>query len=465
MSARRGFRGTWILFAMVAALAGYTYWEYRKAAVPDQDTAEEKKLFNIKTAEVDEIKLTRPGGTIDVVRDGSDWKVKQPIEDAADSASVEGFIFTIAVHKGKVFRSEEEVKSTKWSDFGFEPPALTIEITDNKKPQTIDVGTKNAFDGSFYIRKDGELLLTDPGVASAVNRDANSFRSRKLWREGDAEVSSAEVVLEKEKYGLKKDGDKWTMQPAPKFTIDNHRVERWLRNVQALSPADIASESLSEEDKRSDLLLKPSLTIKLDFKRADGAKGEWALTAGQDKAEDLYLFTNQRPTVYKTRNAALAEVRVPAAYFRDGKAPFHFDLEQAAEVEIINGAFKHKFKKDGGNWKLAEDDKNELVADKLVTFFQNLSDLESTDFMPAGQAKGFKSQAQVAVKDGKGLTLLALSWGDEYKTKQPYNKGMTFRYIKTNLEKEAMGVPTAKITSLMDTSMVKAKAEEKKGGK
>ncbi|MGZ3724002.1 MAG: hypothetical protein ACXVA9_13760, partial [Bdellovibrionales bacterium] len=68
----------------------------------------------------------------------------------------------------------------------------------------------------------------------------------------------------------------------------------------------------------------------------------------------------------------------------------------------------------------------------------------------------------ILIRDSKGQTLLDLSWGDDFKAQQSWNKGMTFRFVKTNLEKEVLGVNAAKVASLVNAGFVTVKAENKK---
>jgi hypothetical protein len=454
----KAFRGTALLSIFVVMVAGYTAWEYKKAAQDaGTNTEQEKRLFTIKHEDVQKIKLTRPTETILIQQEAGFWKIKSPVEDTADASSVDALLYSLLNQKGKIFRSEEDMKAPNWAEFGLEPPGNIVEVKDKKSTETLSVSSKNAFDGSFYLRQGSDLLLGDRGLAQAVSKDANAFRLRRLWREGDTPIDSARVEINadiKDKYTLVKKTD-WAMEPAPGFAVDPARIAEWVKHVQALTPSEIVGETLSDEDKKNALLPKPSMILKLHYK-----EGELTITAGQDKSDDVYLYTSARPTVYKAARSALDVIRVPKDYFRDGRKAFHFPVEQAREVMVHHGPFSHTFKKDDAGWKLADGSEKEftLDQDKLIAFFQNLNALEAQEFQPASAGKGYKPDQHIVVKGDKGQTLLDLSWGDEYKAKRPFNKGMTFRFVKTNLEKEVMGLQSPKITNLMESTMVTKKA-------
>jgi hypothetical protein len=306
-------------------------------------------------------------------------------------------------------------------------------------------------------------MLGDHGLAQIVARDPNSLRTKKLWRERDAVMLSADVEVNqgkiKDKFTLKKSGDTWTLEPKRSFAVDEHKIETWLAALHALNPADVASDKLGEEQKHDFLLLKPSLKAHVSLKTADGKDAVWNVTAGQDRGDDVFMFTNLRDTVYRAAKSTLNNLRVSREYFRDGKAAFRFPIEQAHTIQV-NGL---RIEKDGSNWKLAgADAKSELVQDRLTAFLQNLAALEAQEFPLAASAKGFKPVQNIRVQDSKGQVLFDLAWGDEFKAQESWNKGMTFRFVKTNLDKEVLGVNTAKIASLVNAGLVATRAENKK---
>jgi hypothetical protein len=455
----KSFRSTGIMLVLVAVLAGYTLWEYKKAD-SDADTAQEKKLFNFKNEDVDQLKITHKDQNLLIVREADGWKVKQPYDDLAEPSAMDAVLYSIAVQKGKAFRGEDDAKTIKWADFGLEPADSVVEVKTKAGVQTLQISSKNAFDGSFYVRQGDELMLADHGIAQAVMRDAKTFRSKRLWREPDAKIESIDVTVDgdglKDKYRILRDGELWKLDPQPSFATEASKIETWVNTVEGLKPPEVASETLSEDDKRTDLLLKPSVIVAIKYKKPDGAAADWTLTAGQERSSDIFMYTNQRPTVYKSPSKALDRVRVPRAYFRDGKKAFAFNMEKVHAIEIHDGAFHHRFKKTDLLWKLddgAESAKYQIEQDRLINMIQNLASLEAQEF--PSSAQGMKPDQRITLLDDKGGKVFEINWGDEYKSQVPYNKGLSFRYVKSNLEKEAMGVAASKIATLVDKSMIK----------
>lgn len=465
--AKKTFRSTWLMTVFVLGLAGYTVWEYRKASKNEGvDINIEKRLFNIRSEEIVEAKLTRKEDSFTLKRSGDDWNMTAPVVDEGDTSAIDAFLYSLQIQKGKIFRGEDDAgKAINWTEFGFDDSATTVELKAAKQSESLQVSGKNAFDGSYYLRQHDELLLGDRGLAQAIARPSNGFRSRRLWREPTVQVVSAEAVIDgagvKDKFKVIYENGKWRLDPVSTFAIDPDRVANWLTHVQQLTPTEIITDSPSPEDLRNFLLLKPSALVKIQFKKEDGTPGEWTLTLGQDKAEDIYVSSTSRPTVYKTLRPSVDNIRVSKDYFREGKQAFRFPVEEAAEIEVFAQGAKRQFRKEGSEWKLKGEGPTtdaELNGDKLVSLIQRINEFEAEERLPVKEAKGFKPEQQIVIRDGKGQVLLDLSWGDTFKGRRPFNKNMTFRFVKTNLEKDAMGVDKARVETLIDPQLVRIKA-------
>ena len=473
----RRFSSTWLMFLVVALLAGYTAWDYRKAVKEEGvDADQEKRLFAMEPGDVEEIKVQQKDDLVDIKKENGVWHMLKPVDDEADSSAVEAFNYSTVIQKGKFFRSEDDAKNTKWADYGLDPVTMSVEVKSAKKSESLQVSSKNAFDGSYYVRKGDELLLGDRGLAQIVARSPNSLRQRRLWRDTESTIERADVEVDyeglKEKFAiLLKDG-KWELGPKPAFDYDLERTANWLVQLERMTAQEIEidldtpaadakdievplrSLGIPMHFKRAEgpkagpwTFAKQTLRVTLHLKDAKGAAGTWILTAGPDIVQDGFVMANARSTVYKIPAQNLLPFRIPIDYFRNGKKPFNFPVEQARRIEVFNEGKQRTFIKENSDWKLEGGD-SVLQPDKLVALIQNIHQLEAAEFVPQAKAKGFSAQQRVVVRDDKGAVLLDLSWGDPFPATRKYNKGMTLCYVRTNLEKDAMGVNQAAIASL-----------------
>ena len=461
----KSFRSTGLMLLIVGALAGYTLWDYRKAMKNEGvDVEQETKLFSLASDDVLAINVQQKEALIQLKRDGALWQMLKPVADEADGSAVEAFLYSTLIQKGKFFRGADEAKSTNWSEYGLEPPGATIEVKTAQVTETLQVSSKNAFDGSYYVRRGDELLLGDRGLAQLVGRAPNSLRQRRLWRDTESTIERADIEVDyeniKEKFAIVLKGEKWELEPKPAFAYDSEKVAGWLVLLERLTAQEVASDlgADSVEQKKEFLLTRPSVRATLHLKKTNGESDRWIFTAGQDRAEDAFAMASTRPTVYKVPAQNLKPFRVSASYFRDGKKPFRFPLEQAQQIEAYSDGKLHKFTKDGSVWK-TDGEASEIHSDRLVGLVESIHRLEAIEFLPAHTGKGFKPDQRVVIRDLNGTVLLELSWGAPYPSSNKMNKGMSFRFAKTNLEKDEMGVSVAAINSL---SLILEKKADKK---
>lgn len=446
------FRGTWVASGLVVLLAGYTLWEYRNASRDLDALNGERAAFSLERDKVDRLEITEGGVTSKFEKKGDDWTMTAPVVDQAESTAVEGYLFQLLALRLKSFLPPAEAKSADPKQYGLDPARVTITVAGQKKTESIAISTKNAFDGSYYVSANGETLLGDRGLASLAERAASTLRSRRLWRENDLAIESASVRLGDVAYTLKREQEKFVLAPTPGFPVDPERIQRWVDAVQDLVPSDFVKEDPSEADLAEYFLKKPSLVVTFTYKSKTGEAKEWVLTIGQDRGDDTYLFTNVRPTVYKAAKTAVDKIRATPLYFRDGHAPFQFEVEDAREVKWKDLVLK---KTDAG-WTAASGvaADSELDQEKLVQLVQNVRSLEAQEYPE--QAKGMPRTSQVEIRGENGKSLRRLAWGDEFKAQSPWNAGLVFRFVSVDGGKP-LGVLKDRLAAIDNAGLVRKK--------
>ena len=453
----RPFQPTIIATVVVAALAAFSIYDYKKNGEISNDTkaGEQKTLFKLVKEDVQKIVLTRPAEGVELVRVGQEWRVTKPLEDLAETGAIESFLYLALAQKGKVFRGPDD-GTPNWAEFGLDPGLGSIELQGRDEAIKVLVSSKNAFDGSYYLRLNDEVLLGDRGMAQIADRQANSFRSRRLWRKDDVPIQSVEVELDylgvKKKMKLTVEASQWKLTPAVAFPLDHERIDHWVKRMQNLIPSEIVKDEITEETKKEFLLSKPSMIVKLNF--GDQGGESWTLTVGQDRAEEVFVYTDVRPTIYKSGTAALRQIRAGPEFFRDGRAPFKFEMEKVTQVEVSQPQFNHLFKKDVNDWAFAGDDKTVKVdPEKLKGFFQNLGTLEAHEFV-TGRPAGFKPTHRAVLKDAQGKVVYEVSWGGAHKSSLPQNQGIPLQLVKASLSDSLVAVPAEKLAALLSQPLI-----------
>jgi hypothetical protein len=430
-------RASWLISLMVACLAAYTIIDYRNAQDDGTFAEDERASFSFRNQDIDYLLIERSVDPVELHRrEDGQWHMTQPLVDDVEETSALSFLLSLTSQRVRLFEPEGEKQvDVDWAKFGLAPPAVKFVAGSKGKKEDLSFGTINAFDGSFYLRQKDELLIGDTGFAQLNARSSKSFRSRAVWRE-KGPVEKAEVVRDNITYTIAKKDGQWQIEPKPDFQVDTAKIEAWIERVQEFKPADIVKDELTEEDKRSYLLLVPSAKIQLN--------DSWQLIIGQNRAQDVFLYTNRKSTVFKVSSQGVSEIRVGPEFFRDGRKAFDFPVELARSIEIRDGKISVVLKKTDAGWA---NGKGADVSAAAVSFMQTLKGLEGLEF--GGPPKTGIASPQILVKDKDGKDLFTFAWGTEYKARADYNDGAILKYARTNLEQEVLGISKEKLEYLM----------------
>ncbi|MGE4131223.1 MAG: DUF4340 domain-containing protein [Bdellovibrionales bacterium] len=447
------FSSTYIMAGLVALLAAYTFYEYKHADKDEEASRGEVRLFDLVRDDIEQITLHGRGSEIVIKKAGDDWQMEKPVADRAESSAIEGFLYSLLTQKGKEFRSKDEAKDTNWKDYGLDPVPMYVEIQGKGKTEKVEVASKNAFDGSFYIRSKGELLLGDRGIAQLIEREPKSMRSRRLYRKSE-DPKKVEVQFHGEggskSYSfLKGEDGKWAMEPKPDHPVDSDKIKNFVTTIKGFTATEIVSDTMSDEDRRNYLLLKPLTVISFD---------DWNMTVGQSKAEDIFLYTNKNPFIYKTSAANLREIAVGPEFFRNGRAPFKLEMDLVREIDIQTKDLKASFVKKESSWTSKNELKDKVLdEEKLVELVRDVQNLDAKEFFKTSVQTGWPSVPQVSLKDKEGKIVFAVTWGGEFKPKQGPNKDVPMRYVRTSQGREIFGLQKDKVDHLIKSDILKKK--------
>ena len=65
------------------------------------------------------------------------------------------------------------------------------------------------------------------------------------------------------------------------------------------------------------------------------------------------------------------------------------------------------------------------------------------------------------IRDAQGQEIFVLAVGGEFNPEKPWNQGFKYKFVKTNLSKELLGVQKEKLDRLIDEGILKKKSEAK----
>lgn len=458
----KSFRSTWILAIAVAAIAGYTWFDFKQGEKKTAADAEKDRVVQVSSGDVRQMKVTRGSETLILVQEDGKWRLTAPFSDIVDAETATEYLSSINSEKASDITKDAKAP-IRWADYHLEPPGAAIEIT--KTDNTVialSVSSTAAFDGSYFVRQGDRLLLGTGGWSKVIEKGASQLRSRRLMRQTGT-VNKIRIQFKqgdlKDNFTLVKHGEKdWKIQESPQLVISAETVEEYITNLKNLRASGFQSESADLAARKKYGLDLPATRVEFEFEKQDPALPPWQLELSLEKENSLYGISSQVEAIFKVIHSDGEQVHRSRNYFRDSHEPFRLAVEQISEIQVKSPAQKWTFKKDGNEWKASEPTDAKADTRSLEKLVQSVTELRAKEFLGTN-ALHFKEAKSVEFRDKNGKPLLSLRIGEEFTPKVGPNKGQPLNYIKSSLSPELVGVAVADVKDMPLQNLTEKPAE------
>jgi hypothetical protein len=272
--------------------------EYRKLAIGDKSTAgidlfakrnDDKRVFlipayqesafNLATFDlrdktllrfdhdkVDHIELMADGKTIEIGKDGTDWKLKKPIQVKADASSVEGLLGRLQTAQMKSLVAAD-AKPADLKKYGLDKPAVIVNVTSGSSRATLLIGGKTS-DKAFYARDASQpaVVTIDSPLIDALRKGADEYRRKDLFEFRPYNANRIEitrdgqtVVFDQTKGQVDAPLGKWKRVSPNPGDVDKDKFDDFLgklSNMRAIAFVDAKAKTG---------LNQPVMTVSLKF--------------------------------------------------------------------------------------------------------------------------------------------------------------------------------------------------------
>lgn len=176
---------TLILLFLALVLGGFVYiYEIQGSRQRQEQKAQQSRLFQFATDEIQSLTITKPELTIRVERSNQDnqkWLLKSPLESPASNASVSYLVDLLVGQAEKLNLPTQNATITpsQLAEYGLDQPTATINIElKNKKRHQVILGKTNFNDTSLYAKTDtpNRIYLVSKDFANAVNRQIDEWK-------------------------------------------------------------------------------------------------------------------------------------------------------------------------------------------------------------------------------------------------------------------------------------------------
>lgn len=378
------------------------------------------------------------GATTELERTQDGWRIVSPVDAKADPYAVEALVqqLTSAKFKSTVNASPTDADLKK---YGLTSPSFTVtakaylpdangegaEDASRQRTVTLAGGDENPFDGSVYVRREGDstVYAADGAVRYSLDKGPFELRAKEFLGPLDlASLQSIEVTAKDHAYVLTReaDGKSWRMEKPEPTRANAGRLSDLLKSFtaqQALSfPQDTAAsrKALGLDSPVVDARFVPAsgepIRVRLGQVTRDGAPVVHALRE-QGSQSTLAEVEARALTTLDVGVQELKDRRV-LSFSRDAVRRLEFlPGGKAAPVVVTRGA---------GNsdaWQVEGPDGGRALHFRVVKLLGRLESLKAAAFgepkVKRWERYGISDASRgVVLRDGDGRELARLWLGD-----------------------------------------------------
>ena len=299
------FKTTWILAALLCVLMGYVYWgEVRGTKKKELKKEAEETVLLFDKSKVDSLTLRNSKGTFKVKRMGEDdWILENPLRAKGDKLSWNSILE--ALHGLKFTRVISE-SETNLEPYGLQKPKMEVDVllSDRKEVLNLRVGEDNPVgDSLFVMRGDSKkVLLAAKGIAYTLDKDLKELREKKLFTFKAEKIQEVEIQRDKNRFVLKKEGEKWWLASKEKKELELSKVKELLNAVVFLEVSKF------EEEAPTDLAKYGLSTPQITFLVRDDKTTQLELLFGKSDKDGVYVMKKAEKPVYRVGTYTLNRI-------------------------------------------------------------------------------------------------------------------------------------------------------------
>lgn len=227
----------------------------------------DKTILKIDRDKVERVEIETPDRTLQVAKQGADWRITSPIEARADFSAVEGIIGRLNTAPMKSLVSSDAAADLK--QYGLDKPAATVRVTSGSAQAGLAIG-KSAGEGAVYARDLSRPLVftVESALFDELKKPADDFRVKDLFDARAFNTTRIEITRGGQTMTLEKEKgkDTWTQVTRSAKPADAAKVDALLTALTSARAASFVEKPAGTG------LETPEVTITIAYE--DGQKHE-----------------------------------------------------------------------------------------------------------------------------------------------------------------------------------------------
>ncbi len=333
--------------------------------------------------EIDSVAVARADGTVRLRRVGGDWRVEEPLADAASPETVQRLLLSarfLPVRDRLAGAGRKELSAA-----GLLEPKIRLEL-DGGGRHTLELGADAPVAGLSYARADGrgDILLVPSALRDLCLLPVESLRDRRLTGLTSQDLESFSVVRDDGEISLRRSGNNWLIDKPLQVRADAADVADFLDPLLGLA---VERFSPGESGTVPPVATLPGQTARLIFApRGGGTPEELAVVRPAAGATTVPAVFAPRGGAMEVGLEALRLFEVNPADLRDRRLG-RVDLDTVDRIVVEAGGRRAVLERDGETWRDPVSG-GRLPPGRIEAFTRAFNDSRVLSFSPpAGSAE------------------------------------------------------------------------------
>lgn len=388
----RKYLNTLVAVVLLAVLwLGFTWWDKHKSDQLSKTAPKAaEKVVPFESSHVQAFTLTpraEPGFTCRRVN--GKWTLEQapnlvasetksaakPAEElGADQSSVSTFLssLTSATVDEVVDPHPASVK-----DFGLDPPAETIAVTSNAKPQqlTLLLGDETPTGGGVYAQVAGNprLFTLASYLKTSLEKSLFDLRDKRALTLDVDQIQRIDVAQKGKRWTLEKNPDGiWDFNLPPLVRADRMSVNQIVGELR-----DLNMQTIVADDKKKAAAYgfsSPLLTVKLT-----SPQGEQTIELGNKDGDRYDAINSALPPIFTLNSTFLTQIQKDPSELRD-RDLFSWSTFDVKRMEIQTPKGHWVFEQQKDKWQETSPKNQTVTSDKLDGLLEAVRALRAESF-------------------------------------------------------------------------------------
>jgi hypothetical protein len=340
----------------------------------------------INASEVEQIAIRNQDGEALLVRENGKWRLKKPVDAAADPEIVEQLLVNVT---GARKRNENEVKNL--AEFGLASPEVALTLkTSTGKTFDLLLGNESTYTGQVFAkyRQSPEVFTVGEQVRSVLLRRPIDFRRARLMDIDVADLDqyqSVSINTPDKAIVLRNEHGNWRVESPFQGPAENSIVHDYLRKLGLLRASGFLSENSDKPTSVGAAMLalaKPTLSLTLE--RGNGPVTRLLIAETGETSHPVYVAQRMGDDEFLVlRRETIDSIQQDENYFRS-RSLFSLPYENIAMFSIeIGRARTDLIKNDAGQWEFVGDPNRRVDQEQVQVRLEALLHSRIQDYVDA----------------------------------------------------------------------------------